>query len=140
MNLEFIQWMKILHDTVVDANNHDYNAEERMKAAGVKPIEPSKIGGGAVKRTVVSAAKKENTQPVPKASAAAAAAATAPAAPAAKGGADDSGKVAELALEITDLKLTVDGLEKASARAGVAALPCVQRVRPSVAEVRGRDT
>mmetsp|Transcript_10847 Transcript_10847/g.28155 ORF Transcript_10847/g.28155 Transcript_10847/m.28155 type:complete len:282 (+) Transcript_10847:74-919(+) len=109
MNLEFIQWMKILHDTQVGAGVPDYNAEERMKQAGIKqggdggaPAAGNKLGGA--QRRAPAAAKKENVQPskgLPTG---------ALAKPAQVGG--DGSKVQALQLEVTDLKLTVDGLEK----------------------------
>lgn len=112
MNLEFIQWMKILHDTMVDPGDTTYNAEERLRAAGVKPIEATKIGvgatsGGAKRAPAPSVAKKENVQPARAAASAAPAKAAADA---------SSGKLQQAQLEITDLKLTVDGLEKVCAR------------------------
>jgi len=106
-NLEFIQWMKILHDQQVAAGVPEYNADDRLKQAGVRAAEPSKMGAGPARRpsqpkdgvpnAAVAAAKKENVQP-------------ARAAPAPKAAAD--GRMRELELEVTDLKLTVDGLEK----------------------------
>ncbi|KAJ1639107.1 calponin homology domain-containing protein [Pavlovales sp. CCMP2436] len=99
MNLEFIQWMKILHDTMVDPQDHTYNAEERLRQAGQKPLATAQLTAPA-KRAAPSVsapsavAKKENVQPASKASVPKAAE-----------------KVAQQ-LEITELKITVDGLEK----------------------------
>jgi len=108
MNLEFIQWMKILHDQQVGTGATDYNAEERMKQAGVKPMEASKLGG-APRRSApaVSAAKKENVQPARASVAGQGHTSTSKAAPL-----EPSAREKELELEVTDLKLTVDGLEK----------------------------
>ena len=113
MNLEFIQWMKILHDTMVDPSDTSYNAEERLRAAGVKPLEATKIGaggtgGGAKRAPAPPVAKKENVQPASRPAVGGASA---------KAAAVDTsgGKLAQAQLEITDLKLTVDGLEKVSA-------------------------
>ncbi|KAG8463859.1 hypothetical protein KFE25_000027 [Diacronema lutheri] len=110
MNLEFIQWMKILHDTMVDPSDTSYNAEERLRAAGVKPLEATKIGaggtgGGAKRAPAPPVAKKENVQPASRPAVGGASA---------KAAAVDTsgGKLAQAQLEITDLKLTVDGLEK----------------------------
>jgi hypothetical protein len=125
MNLEFIQWMKILHDSMVD-NSHAYNADERLKQAGVK-LEQGKsvpVIGGMVKRAPAAppAAKKENVQPAARAPAG-----SAPS----KAAAEPDGKAAQKALlEITDLKLTVDGLEKVRGLRARRAPPRRRRRRP----------
>jgi RP/EB family microtubule-associated protein len=105
MNLEFIQWMKILHDTMIDPNDHSYNAEERLRQAGVKSADASKISGGAKRAAAAPpVAKKENVHPAaPKPAAHAAPA---------KSAAATEAKLEQAVGEITDLKLTVDGLEK----------------------------
>mmetsp|Transcript_19493 Transcript_19493/g.52496 ORF Transcript_19493/g.52496 Transcript_19493/m.52496 type:complete len:265 (+) Transcript_19493:80-874(+) len=103
MNLEFIQWMKILHDQQVGTGETDYNAEERMRQAGIKPSEATKITGAPRRAPPPPAvAKKENVQP----------ARLATGATGKPLGTEASAKVKELELEVTDLKLTVDGLEK----------------------------
>lgn len=107
-NFEFAQWFKKFHDANTASNEVDYDPVGRRSgkavansSAGASPAKPK---SSARKAPVTSAAKSTvSSRPSP---------ARAPASKSSASSTQANGQIEELSTRVTELQLTIDGLEK----------------------------
>jgi len=110
-NLEFLQWLKRYYD--LHHPEAEYNAVERRKqVSGGKAPTTTAVPKAAPVKTTAAPKPAPKVVAAPKPAPAKTTAAPAKAKSPGPASASDSGKVQELQLQVAELKVTADGLEK----------------------------